>query len=145
MAVKFDTTVRIERPVEEVFDYVSNPGNFPRWNSAVQAISTTSGQGEPGSTYLMQRDLPDGRAANELEIVDRERPTAFTIRTTSGPTPFVYRYRFDADGDATVMELDADVELSGLAGALGPLASRRVKRGVDANFAALKQILESGG
>jgi hypothetical protein len=32
--------------------------------------------------------------------------------------------------------------VSGIAGALGPLASRVVKRGVDANFATLKQILE---
>jgi uncharacterized protein YndB with AHSA1/START domain len=143
--MNFDTAVRIARPVEEVFDYVSNPGNFPRWNSAVQAVSATSGQGEPGSTYLMERDLPGGPAENELEIVDRERPTTFTIRTTSGPTPFVYRYRFDAEGDATVMELAADVELSGFAGALGPLASRVVKRGVDANFATLKHFLEERG
>jgi hypothetical protein len=34
------------------------------------------------------------------------------------------------------------VELGGLVGALGPLASRAVKRGVDSNFADLKRILE---
>jgi uncharacterized protein YndB with AHSA1/START domain len=141
--MNFKTAVRIDRPVEEVFDYVSNPGNFPRWNSAVQAVSATSGQGEPGSTYLMERDLPGGRAENELEVVEREQPTTFTIRTTSGPTPFVYRYRFDSEDGATRMELAADVELSGIAGALGPLGARVVKRGVDANFASLKQILEA--
>jgi hypothetical protein len=91
----------------------------------------------------MDRELPSGRARNDLEVVDRERPTAFTIRTTSGPTPFVYRYRFDADGDATRIELAAEVELSRIAGALGPLASRGVKRGVDSNFADLKRILEA--
>jgi hypothetical protein len=41
------------------------------------------------------------------------------------------------------MELTAEVELSGIAGALGPLASRGVKRGVDSNFADLKRILEA--
>jgi uncharacterized protein YndB with AHSA1/START domain len=141
--MNFKTAVRIERPIEEVFDYVSDPLTFPHWNSAVQAVRPASGEGEPGSTYLMERDLPGGRAQNELEIVDRERPTAFTIRTTSGPTPFVYGYRFDSDGGATQLELEADVELSGIAGALGPLASRVVKRGVDANFAELKRILEA--
>jgi uncharacterized protein YndB with AHSA1/START domain len=141
--MNFKTAVRIAKPVEEVFDYVSDPRNFPHWNSAVQAVSVTSGEGEPGSTYRMERDLPGGLAQNELEIVDRERPTAFTIRTTSGPTPFVYRYRFDSDGAATRVELIADVELSGIAGALGPLASRAVKRGVDSNFAELKRILEA--
>jgi len=143
--VNFDTAIRIKRPVEQVFDYVSDPGNFPRWNSAVQAMTATSGKGERGSTYLMQRDLPAGRASNDLEVIERERPTRFTIRTTSGPTPFLYRYRFDTEADATLVELAADVELSGLAGALGPVTSRVVKRGVDANFATLKQILESSG
>jgi hypothetical protein len=32
------------------------------------------------------------------------------MRTASGPTPFVYRYRFDSD-EATVVHLAAKVEL----------------------------------
>jgi uncharacterized protein YndB with AHSA1/START domain len=141
--MNFETAVSIDRPVEEVFDYVSDPLNFPRWNSAVQAVRATSGQGEQGSTYAMERELPSGHAENDLEIVEVERPSAFTIRTTSGPTPFVYRYRFESDGDGTRLALAAEVELGGIAGALGPLASRTVKRGVDANFADLKRILEA--
>jgi uncharacterized protein YndB with AHSA1/START domain len=142
--VEFETEVRIERPVETVFAYVSDPTNFPSWNSAVQSVWATSGQGEPGSTYMMERELPGGRVENALEVVDMTSPSEFVIRTTSGPTPFHYRYRFDADGEATRVHLAATVELSGIAGALGPLASRAVKRGVDSNFADLKRILEAG-
>ncbi len=141
--MNFETSLRIERPVEDVFDFVSDPQNFPRWNSAVQAVRQTSpGESGVGSTYLMERQLPGGRAENELEITGRERPTEFAMRTTSGPTPLVYRYRFVPESGATVLQLAADVELPGIAGALGPLAARAVKRGVDANFATLKQILE---
>jgi hypothetical protein len=60
--VEFETSVRIERAVDEVFDYVSDPRNFPRRSSAVQAVSVTSGEGDPGSTYLMERELPGGRS-----------------------------------------------------------------------------------
>ena len=115
--MKFETSVRIERAIDEVFDYVSDPRNFPRWNSAVQAVSVTSGEGGPRSTYLMERELPGGPAENELEILDRDRPTEFAVRTTSGPTPFAYRYRFDSDDPATVVHLAAEVELSEIAGA----------------------------
>jgi uncharacterized protein YndB with AHSA1/START domain len=141
--MKFETSARIERPVEEVFDYVSDPKTFPRWNSAVQQVRETSaGDDGLGGTYLMERDLPGGTVENELEVVERKRPAEFTIRTTSGPTPFLYRYRFTDEGDATLIELAAEVELGGVAGALGPLASRAVKRGVDSNFGDLKRILE---
>jgi uncharacterized protein YndB with AHSA1/START domain len=137
--ISFETSVRIQRPIQDVFAFVSDPRLFPRWNSAVRSVEDTSGG--RGSTYSMQRELPGGRVENDLEVFARKSPTEFGIRTTSGPTPFVYRYRFDRDGAGTVVRLQAGVELPGVAGALGPLATRAVRRGVDANFAALRDML----
>jgi uncharacterized protein YndB with AHSA1/START domain len=142
--ISFEASVRIERPIDEVFAFVSDPLLLPRWNSAVQAVDGTPGaRGGPGSTYSMQRVLPAGRVENQLQVVSREPPAEFGIRTPSGPTPFVYSYRFARDGADTVVHLDASVELPGVAAVLGPLAARGVKRGVDANFAALKRTLEA--
>ena len=142
--MNFETSVRIERPIEAVFDYVSDPTTFPRWNSAVQSVQETApGADGVGATYRMERQLPNGPAENDLEVVEVNRPTLFVIRTTSGPTPFHYRYVFSDEDGGTLMQLAAEVELGGLAGALGPLASRVVKRGVDSNFADLKRILEA--
>ena len=142
--ITFETDVRINRPIEQVFAYVAGPLNFPDWNSAVQAVRKTSaGANGTGSTYVMERELPTGRAINELEVVASERPTDFAIRSTTGPTPFLYRYRFAAENDETVIQLDAEVELPGAAALLPQLVRRAVKKGVDDNFATLKQILES--
>ena len=118
---EFQTSIRIGRPIEEVFAFVSDPLNFPRWNSAVQAVRQTG-----DATYAMERNLPTGRAHNDLELFGRRQPGEFGIRTTSGPTPFTYRYALD-----------------GVAGLLGPVAGRAVKRGVDDNFAELKRLLEA--
>jgi uncharacterized membrane protein len=136
--ITFETTVRIGRPIEEVFAYVSNPGNLPDWNSAVVAVR----ERDSGSTYVMERQLPTGHAVNELKIVNRERPTEFAIRTTSGPTPFVYFYEFSAENGVTVVRLEAEVELDGVASILAQLARRAVRRGVDANLGTLKRLLE---
>jgi uncharacterized protein YndB with AHSA1/START domain len=142
--ITFQTSVRIKRPLEEVFAFIASPLLFPRWNSAVQTVHGTSGEtGSVGSTYSMRRRLPTGQVENELEVVSREHPTEFAIRTTSGPTPFVYRYRFASDDSDTVVHLDARVELPGVASVFGPLAARGVRRGVDANLAMLKHTLEA--
>jgi uncharacterized membrane protein len=142
--IAFDTDVRIDRPIDEVYSYVSNPLNFPRWNSAVRAVRLTSaGEYGTGSTYLMERELPTGRAVNELQVLASERPREFVIRTIAGPTPFLYRYRFAGANDETAVELEAEVELPGAAAFLPRLARRAVKRGVDDNLATLKQILEA--
>jgi uncharacterized protein YndB with AHSA1/START domain len=114
--ITFETDVRINRPIEEVFAYVSDPRNFPHWNSAVQTVHKTSGyEDEMAATYFMERQLPTGRALNELEIITRQPSREFAIRTTSGPTPFVYRYRFTSEDGETLVQLDAEVELRGAA------------------------------
>jgi Polyketide cyclase / dehydrase and lipid transport len=142
--ISFQASVRIERPIEEVFAFVADPLLFPRWNSAVQAVHGTPGaRGDAGATYSMQRVLATGRVENKLEVFNHAQPAEFGIRTTSGPTPFVYGYRFASDGVDTVVHLDASVALPGVPAVLGPLAARGVRRGVDTNFAALKRTLEA--
>jgi uncharacterized membrane protein len=41
--IAFETKIGVERPLEEVFSYVSDPGNFPSWNSAVREVWPISG------------------------------------------------------------------------------------------------------
>jgi uncharacterized protein YndB with AHSA1/START domain len=142
--IAFEASTRINRPIEEVFACVSDPLNFPRWNSAVEAVRKVApGDNGARSTYVMERELPIGRTVNELEVVASERPSRFVIRATAGPTPFLYRYRFAAENDETVVQLDAEVDLPGPATLLPHLARRAVKKGVDDNFAMLKQVLEA--
>jgi Polyketide cyclase / dehydrase and lipid transport len=141
--IAFQTSTGIDRAIEDVFAYVSDPRNFPAWNSAVRDVRAISaGANSTGSTYAMNRHLPTGPAANRFEIVAREQPHEFAIRTTSGPTPFLYRYRFAAENGKTILQLDAQVELDGVAAFMPQLARLAVKRGVDDNLATLKQILE---
>jgi uncharacterized protein YndB with AHSA1/START domain len=144
--IAFQTSVAIGRPLEEVFAYLSDPTNFPAWNSAVQAVRPTStGTGRVGSKYAMERRLPTGRATNQLEIVTHEQPREFAIRTIGGPTPFLYRYRLAAENRETVVHVDAQVELPRIAGLMPGLARHAVRKGVDDNLATLKCTLERMG
>ena len=141
--IAFQTAIVIKRPLGEVFAYVSDPGNFPSWNSAVQDVRPTSAAANnAGSTYAMTRQLPTGAATNQLEIVASEQPHEFAIRTTSGPTPFLYHYRFGVENGETIVRLDAQVELDGIAAVMPQFARIAVKRGVENNLATLKLVLE---
>jgi uncharacterized protein YndB with AHSA1/START domain len=143
--ISFETTVRIGRPIEDVFSYVSDPLNFPRWNSAVEGVRKSSAaENGAASTYVMERELPTGRAVNQLDVVASEPPEEFAIRATAGPTPFLYRYRFSTEEGETIVRLDAEVELPGAAALLPAIARRLVKSGVEDNLTALKRILEVG-
>lgn len=137
--IEFRTAVRIERPPEDVFQALANPEAYPRWNSAVRSVVPL---GPSRARYRMVRDLPSGTAENVLGVLEARAPEEIVIRASDGPTPFTYRYRLRASDGGTEVELDAEVNLGGVAGLLGPVAGRAVRRGVDENLATLKRLLE---
>jgi hypothetical protein len=70
----FETSLRVERRIEDVFAFVSDPTQFPRWNLAVQTVRGTSGEtGAPGSTYAMERGRRPG-ARTTMALVALRRP-----------------------------------------------------------------------
>ena len=137
-----NTTIRIRRPIDDVFAYVADPERFPAWNSAVTDVQPTGATGDNRAMFAMTRQLPTGTATNELRIVAFEPPTRFVIETTSGPTPFRYEYRLSGDDRAAVLELDAHADLGPLATLLGPLARRAVESGIKANLETLRGLLD---
>jgi uncharacterized protein YndB with AHSA1/START domain len=60
--ISLTSSIRIARPVDEVFALLADPLRFPLWNSAVTAVEGT------GPTYTMRRSLPSGQAVNGLEV-----------------------------------------------------------------------------
>jgi carbon monoxide dehydrogenase subunit G len=143
--IELETRIRIRRAAEDVFDFVSDPRTFPSWNSAVTAVSliSTGGTDGVGATYSMARRLPAGDVENVLEVVSRERPRCFGIRTISGPTPLTYEFRFAAEGSETIIDVVLRVQLGGVASVLAPIAGLAVQRGVEDNLSALRTLLEA--
>ena len=73
-------------------------------------------------------------------VLASESPRHFAIRTTAGPTPFLYRYQLSGENGQTVVQLDAEIELLAAAAFMPQLARRLVKKGLDANLATLKHV-----
>ena len=84
-------------------------------------------------------------------MVEYEENKKLSIKITSGPTPFLYRYSFKPAGNATELSLEAEAEKEGIVEVLGTKAriapefvlAGFVKRGVEENFQTLKNLLES--
>ena len=112
--IRFETSVRIERPRRRGRPLRLRTRKLPPLElGRSDAAKDVLRRGPVGSTYAMARQLPRGQAENELEITAYERPRQFAIRTLSGPTRFIYRYGLPSRDDATLLELDAEVELPG--------------------------------
>ncbi len=81
---KFDESVVINRPLEEVFAFVSNLENDPPWNSATEMRQTSDGPIGIGTTFR-QRDRFLGRRVDlRLEVVGYEMNHSITLKSDSG-------------------------------------------------------------
>lgn len=152
--ITFEASILVRRPVKDVFEFVADGLNGSKWNSAVvEVMKISEGSIGIGTRYWMTRELPSGKVENTFEIIEYEPDKKLTVKITSGPTPFVYHYRFEPDEQGTMLSMTAEAEKKGLIEVLGlkariapeSLLASFVKRGVEENFKTLKNLLESSG
>jgi len=142
----FENTVTIERPVEDVFAFLADFQNVPRWNYAIGHTTKTSpGPVGVGTTYRQARSIPT-RSQEGFEVTVFDPTHRLAAEGEIGPFQARVAYLLEPVGDATrltnAMELKPS---SGVSRLLAPLAASRVKAAVAENLGKLKQILEGGG
>jgi uncharacterized protein YndB with AHSA1/START domain len=143
--VKFSNTVTINCPQREVFAYLADFENVPRWNYAIeQTRKVTGGPVGVGSRYHQTRTLPR-RAEETFEVVTFEPEHTIVIRGDLGPFHGDIAYVLESAGDATALTNTMDLTASGPVRVVAPLASSRISDAVAANLDVLRQILERGG
>lgn len=145
--MSFQISLDIDRSPAEVFAYIADFRNMPKWYEAVEDVTVAaSAPLGIGARFHMVRSLPGGPAHNDVEITSYRPDGEVTFASINGPTPFQYRYEFQPTGTGTRLTLDGDISaegLSGPAGHLGGLAGRLFKQGMKKNLNVLKKILEA--
>jgi carbon monoxide dehydrogenase subunit G len=131
--IEFENTITINRPVGEVFEFVADPQNFPRWNYFVLTVSKLS-------------DGPIGirTAYHQVRIIEFERNRRMALKTSPHSTPQLeMQFTFHEQAGATRL-LDVWKLDTGLPTPLEWLGARRVRPAVAENLAKLKRLLEEG-
>ena len=143
MAILEVSTV-INRPIEEVFAYVSNPENSPEWSSLVREVKvTTAGPIGVGATFRSVITFLGRRIEGESEITEYEPNRSFAEKSKSRPFPVENRLTFERLDGGTRVHFTTTGESGGFFKLAEPLLVRMGKRQFDADFANLKDLMES--
>jgi uncharacterized membrane protein len=130
-------SVTINRPASEVFAFVADGENAPRWRWGVLDIQRVSGQGV-GAVYRQGVRGPAGRRiAADYEVTAYEPDRLMAFKTIGGPVRPTGQFRLqEADGATTLtLSLQAD-----LAGVKRLFMSGMVQESMDAEVAAIDNI-----
>jgi uncharacterized protein YndB with AHSA1/START domain len=138
----FDNTVTIHRPADDVFAFLADFENIPRWNYAIEETRKTSaGPVGVGTTYRQTRSIPS-RQAEGFEVTIFEPVRRLAIRGQIGPFQATLSYRLESAGDATTIVNTVQLKASAATRLIAPLATPGIKGAVAQNLDALKLILE---
>ena len=137
--LEFENNIRVHRPVAEVFTFLSDLENIPKWNYYVLEVRKTSdGPTRIGSTYHQIRKTDQ----QDFRITELEQNHTLAIKTLTQSSPSLeMRFILYDEGGTTRIRDQWKLE-TGQPALLERLAAGKVKSAVAENLTKLKQLLE---
>jgi len=135
--MRAELSVEIARTPEEVFDYLTDVSNLPKWQSGVHSAERDGSQIHE-SRHLLGRELQ-----TTLEIEAEERPRLFTIRAVASPVPFSVRHELEPSAAGTRLTVVGEGDAGLLPGFAAGLMARRAEKQFRKDFERLKRLLEA--
>ena len=119
----FENTVIIQRPVEDVFAFLADFENVPKWNYAiVETRKVSPGPVGVGTTYRQTRSVPS-RSEESFTVTVLEPARRLEVQGQIGPFKARISYLLEPAGSGTRLRNPVDLGSSGLLSLVGPLVT----------------------
>jgi uncharacterized membrane protein len=146
--IKFHIPIEINRPVDEVFGYVTDPDKLPSWQT-----NTVSVEMEPDGPMALGtrlREVHKAAGGRELqsvvEVSQYEPERRLELRIVEGPLAVDGLFVFaPTDGASTRLELFGTGRPEGAMRLAQPLLRHFVRRQFAAHLLTLKRVMEEDG
>jgi carbon monoxide dehydrogenase subunit G len=143
--ITLDLSTLVDRPLPEVFTFLSNPLNLPKWQAMIASLEpVTSGAPGMGSKYRVSAEVMGRKIDGQLEITTFEPPAKFGFTNQAGPLQVTVTVTLKPAGSGAKIALHAEGNPGGVFKMAEGLLAGQVKSQMEANLARLKAVLEAG-
>ena len=142
--IKLEQSIVINRPVEEVYDFVTDVEKASQWRSGVVESKKISAEPAVGATASEVMQFMGRRMETTYEITEYEPNKRFGFKVISGPVPMEGVYAFESVEGGTKLDFTVEGDAGGFFRLAEPILARMVKRQVETDFSNLKDLLEAG-
>ena len=147
MAGRFEATVVIDRPIEEVFAFLADGENDPKFSPRVLEIAKTT-DGPPGMGTMYESTVKDAgmKTQREFKLTEFEPPTRIRWAEQSKNLVTAREGGYDLaeqGSGATRVTIHNVLEGHGPGKLLAPLALRAARKGADDFGKAIKAAVEA--
>jgi uncharacterized protein YndB with AHSA1/START domain len=143
MAIDVATEIIIDRPRQQVFEFVANPENDLQWIRALNRAQMVTAPPVGVGTRVERSAKMMGRTINyTTEIAGYEPSRLVDMDTVAGPFPMHVTYEFEDEGTGTLVRVRNGGGKGFLFKVAGPLIGRMVNSRVHGDLVALKSAAE---
>jgi uncharacterized protein YndB with AHSA1/START domain len=142
--VAFENAVTINRPPDEVFAFVTDPANEPRWHTDVLVARRTSeGPIKKGSVVEFTVNFM-GKKQIPLRVEEYVRGRRMVLAATApGPLMPTFTYSCEPANGGTRFTRRGDIRLGGLMRLMEPMMGGMASRRAAGFLENLKRVLEA--
>lgn len=133
----------IDRPVEDVFDYVADECNEPSYNAQMRLAEKISDGPIGVGTQFRAEVVSGGRPVSMvIEFIEYERPRRLASKTTMSSMDIAYTLTFEPVREGTRMRWSGEIQPHGMVKLMGPLVAWLGRRQELRIWTGLKGLLE---
>ena len=141
--INIDLGTLVDKPIKDVFAFIGNPNNMPKWNTTVMDVEQiTPGDVGVGTKFKSVGKMLGHRIKGEMQVTAYEPDTKFGVQMNAGPALVNMTLGFKTVGTSTEVRLNAQGNPGGLFKLAEPVMQRRVKSIMEENLARLRSQLE---
>ena len=137
---RVERSTRIEAPVAEVFEYLSDLRNVADWmTGVVSAEQTSDGEMGLGSTALVIRELMGQRFEAPLTVTEFDPPRRVVIGSEVSGVKANVQLGLQPDGDATELEFAMEIRGSMLTAFMEPMIANAAGSDIDVSLERIRE------
>jgi hypothetical protein len=141
--LKFSADLRVNRPVDKVFAWLTDAGNQGKFDKSSMAMELlTPGPWQSGSQFRELRDVGGRKTEILSEIAELEPNKRFVIRSKTGPG-WLGTWLFEPDGTGTKLHWTGQLSMKGLARLFEPLIGKQMRSQIGQQFSRLPKLIET--
>lgn len=142
---KYEKSVFINRPQQEVFDFVTDLSNDPKWQNRIESVERLSdGPIGVGSTWRYVTHLLGRKNEVDIQMASYDPPRQSRVKAVSGSIPFENTHTFQAQEGGTLLTFTGQAEIGGFFKMAEGLAGKQIEKQMESDAAVLKKLLEAG-
>jgi uncharacterized protein YndB with AHSA1/START domain len=142
--IKVEKSIIINKPVEEVFNYVTAADNYTKWQSGVTNIIEDRGpRNTVGSQFTEVRKFMGQEMHTTLELTEFVPNARWTAKVVKGPVPYEVNMTFQPVEGGTKVTTSVDGEPKGFFKLAEGMVAGQLEKSLTEDEQKLKEILEA--